>query len=424
MSTPNASQTSYGYIIDTGTIVEDTATLLTDVQGEFTAALGPNLDTDSSTPQGSLITAEVIARAKVMKNNADLANVFNPNLSYGVFLDAICALLGVERGSNQSTIVTGVLLTGENTTQITAGSRVQTQLGDVFVLADDVTIPAGGSIRATFLSQVFGPIPAAIGTLSILDGAIGWGSAVIDVNSSVAEGTVSLSNSKLKNVRRGRLAAQGTGSSLAIKSRVDAVANVKSSRVVENNTGAAGLVNGITFTLPNAMWVCVGGNPDPQLVANALYAAHSGGCPWDYGTANGTPIQSPNGVSVIDPATGLPYTVKACISVKYDVYVKVTVAQGNSSADTVVAVQNAMVQYANGEEELEEGLVVGTSVSSFELAGAAIRQLPGIYIKSCTVACVLKGNAPPAPGDYTNEFVMPLWGEGVLQTGNINVTTF
>ncbi len=108
----------YTYLMDTGTVSIDTSDLLADVENEWLAAFGATLDLDSSTPQGTMIAAETVARASVMKNNADVANTINPNLSYGVFLDAICALLGVDRGINQSTVAHSVQITGNPSTII------------------------------------------------------------------------------------------------------------------------------------------------------------------------------------------------------------------------------------------------------------------------------------------------------------------
>src|ERR1700686_1159922 len=123
----------YNYVTDTGTIVDDSSSLLSDVQGEYATALGATINPAANTPQGTLIAGEAIARTNVMKNNADLANVFNPDLSYGVYLDGISALLGVTRGKNAYTTGVGVPLTGGTTpATVNAGSRVQTAAGDIF----------------------------------------------------------------------------------------------------------------------------------------------------------------------------------------------------------------------------------------------------------------------------------------------------
>lgn len=417
---------SYQFIIDTGTVVADTSTILADVQAEYQAALGATIDLASSTPQGTLIAGEVIARTSVMKNNADLANTINPDLSYGVFLDAICAFLGIKRGQNASTQGNGVKMDGDGVTTVTvpAGSRVVTSNGDIFALAVDTTITGGGTVRGNFLSQQFGNIPLPAGTLTILDGTIGWGDAIVDGTTVVVAGTVQLTDPQLKIARNQQLATQGVGSSGAIASQVSQVPNVTSANVIENNTAQfATPVNGVTFTLPNAMWACVAGGATDIDIANALYAAHQGGCPWDYGaTGEGVQIQAPFGVQVLDPVTGVPYFVKANRPVMLDVYVAITVKQQSSVSSSIPAVQSAIINYATGQEQGEPGLVVGANISAFEMAGAVARQIPGMYIRACSVAAVAHGGAAPLPGAYVSEFLVDPWQQGELAINNIAVT--
>lgn len=417
---------SYQFIIDTGTVVADTSTILADVQAEYQNALGATIDLASATPQGTLIAGETIARTSVMKNNADLANTINPDLSFGVFLDAICAFLGIKRGQNASTQGNGVKLDGDGVTTVTipANSRVQTGNGDIFVLVSDTTITDGGTARANFQSQQFGNIPLPVGTLTIIDGTIGWGDAIVDATTVVTPGTVQLTDPQLKIARNQQLATQGVGSSGAIASAVSQVANVTSANVVENNTAqTATPVNGVTFTLNNAMWACMAGSASDIDIANALYAAHQGGCPWDYGTAGeGVPVQSPNGVQVLDPVTGLPYAVKFNRPVLLDVYVNITVKQQSSVASPGPAVQQAIINYVTGQEQGEPGLVVGANISAFEMAGAVARQIPGMYIKACSVAAVSAGSPAPAPGAFVPEFLVTPWKQGQLAVNNIDVT--
>lgn len=413
---------NYVYIVDTGTISADTADVLTDVQAEWKASLGQKLNLNSSTPQGTMITGETLARTSVMKNNAEMANNINPNFAYGTWLDAVCAFLGIGRGDNQSTIGNGVVLHGNSQTSIQAGSRVQTPNGDVFALVSDVTIPVGGVINVVLRSAEYGDIPLPVGPLKIIDGSIGWGSAEVVSGTVVEPGYVALTDPKLKNARNNQLAIQGRGSSAAIKSLASAVPNVTSVSVVENNTGAVGVVNGVTFTLPNAVWVCVSGNPNQQDLADALYQAHQSGCPWDYGApTNGNKVGSPDGIEVIDPSTGLPYRVKWTTPVMFDTYVIANVSQGSSATSPVDAVQNSVIEYARGEMQGEEGFVVGYSVSAFEIAGAISRNLPGLYVKSVSVACVPAGSAAPAPGDYSTEYVLLPFQQAQIAIGNIKV---
>lgn len=414
--------TQYNYITETGTIVADTATLLTDVQNEYKTALGANIDLAASTPQGTLITAETIARTDVMRNNAELANLINPNLAYGAFLDAIASLLGISRGANKSTVGTLIKITGDNLTVIPAGSRISTSNNDVFEIVSPVTIPMSGITTATVTSQESGPIPLPLGLMTIVDGTIGWGTAEVVNTSVVTLGTLAMKDPQFKNFRNQTLFNQGIGSSAAVMAAVLDVPNITSAMVVENNTGATGLVNGITFTKANAIWVCVAGNPNQLALANALYAAHSAGCAWDYGTANGTPVGSPAGIAVQDPATDLFYRVKWTTPVLYDCYVHIIVSQATSVTSPQPAVATAILNYANGELEGEPGFVIGASVSAFEVAGSVSRQLPGLYTKNCTVALVPAGNpAPVYPAGFVTEFTLGVFEQAQLAINNVTV---
>jgi len=413
----------YNYITDTGAISPDTETVLMEVQKEWTDNFGTSLDLGSSTPQGTMITAEVIARTGVIKNNSELANQINPNLAYGTFLDSIAALMGITRGKNASTVARNVTFTGNSATNIPAGSRLQTTAGDIFTTITPITIPVSGTVTADIRSVEFGVIPIASPSLRIMDGTIGWGGAMTTGATVIVNGTLALQDPQLKTARNQQLATQGVGSSAAIRAAVMKVDNVTSCQVIENNTGAAGVIAGVNFVLPNAMWVCVAGAPNAAAVAAALYEAHHGGCPWDYGTASGTPVSSPLGVPTIDPATGVSYYTKWTIPTLYDCYVNITVKQSSSVAAPAPAIQRAIMNYVSGLEDGEPGLVVGASVSSFEMGGAVARQLPGLYIKDVRVAAVLTGSSPPAfPAGYSAEVVLKPFEMAILLINNITVT--
>ncbi len=414
---------AYTYLLDTGTIGIDTTDLLSDVQTEWKQAFGAALDLDASTPQGTMIAAETTARTSVMKNNSDLANMQNPNLAYGTFLDAICALLGIERGENQSTIASGITLTGDANTVIPINSRIQSPSGDVFMLIAAVTIPAGGSVAGNFKSQEFGYIVVPAGDYTILDGTIGWGGAKVAGGVTVKPGSTQSTDAQLKNKRNEQLSVQGTASTKAILANVLNVADVTSAQVVENNTGAAGLVNGVTFTKPNAIWVCVAGNGIPSEIAAALYAAHNSGCPWDFGAAgNGVPQNPPNGVQTVDPSTGLPYNVLYTTPILFDTYIHIVIHQTPAASPGASAIQQVILNYCQGLLEGEAGLVVGADLSAFEVSGAVARTYPGLYVKDCKVAAVAAGSAAPAyPGGYSTEWVSNQFQQGVQLIGNIAV---
>lgn len=399
----------------------DTSTLLNDVETEWQTAFGATLNVDASTPQGTMIAAETTARASVMKNNAEVANLINPNLSYGTALDAVCALLGISRGTNISTVAQGVQVQGVPNTYWQIGSRISTPNGDLFDLVEPITIGPGGTALAQFQSEKYGPIPFPVGTMTIVDGAIGIGSVTSLDTTTVTLGLSQYSDPQLKNQRNQQLASQGTASSAAIQAALLKVPNVTSVLVVENNEGTPGTYNGVTFTKNTGLWVCVAGTAAPADVAAAMYASHNSGCPWDYGAAGmGNPVESPNGVQVIDPYSGLPSSVLYVTPIMYDAYIQISVKQNAAQSPGQSAIQRAILDWAQGQDQGEEGLVVGASLSAYEASGAAVRQYPGLYVKSCKVACVPAGD--PAPTTFVDEWIAGTFQQANLQIGNIVVT--
>ena len=415
---------NYTLNVDTGTVTANTQDLLTDVHSEWQAIFGTTLDVDASTPQGTLIQNETVSRTSVMKNNADMANTLNPDQAYGVFLASTCALLGIIPSINKSTIGNNIQLVNSGTIQITipAGNRVQTTAGDYFVLVADTIIPASSTIGAQIQSQQSGPIPLPVETLTIVDGVIGWGSASVSSDSTVILGTLQLTDAQLRSRRNQMLFVQGLGSLGAINANLLAVDNVTSSIAIENNTGAAGLVNGINFTLPSAMYACVSGTAIPNDIAAALFAAHGSGCPWDYGApGEGNPVSPPLGVQVIDPESNLPYYVKYTTPIEFDCYVHITAKQGTSAASEI-SIQNAIMNYAAGLIDGQDGLGTGVDISGFLLSSAVITTLPGIIISECTICVLASGSPPPAwPTGFVQYFSMLPYQEATIKVGNIQV---
>ena len=148
-----------------GIVVADTADVKSDIQTEYQTALGGDLPLEDSTPQGRLIDIETDARTAVIENNVLVSNAINFHLASGITLDAWGANFGLARGSATSSQVTATI-TGVQGTVIAANSQAATQNGDIFYLENQVTIPAGGSVTATFLSQEKGEIPCPVGSLT------------------------------------------------------------------------------------------------------------------------------------------------------------------------------------------------------------------------------------------------------------------
>lgn len=414
---------SYDYINSTGLVSADTSDVLTEVQQEFITALNlPNLNLDAETAQGTLIAAEVLTRQNIMKNNVEMANLMNPNYSYEIYLDAIAALLGLQRGSDTYTTGTAVAITGVSGTIIPAGSRVTSIGGDTFTISTQVTIGTDGTASGTVIASSAGAIALAVGAMTIVDGVVGWGAISVTSSTAVVLGTSKMTDSQFKTFRRQSLFAQGRGPTGAIQARLLAVSNVDSVKVVENVTGQiATAVNGITFTLPNAVYICVAGAASDADIAAALWKAR-GGMPTDYGAANqGTQVDAPNGTPVTDADSGIVYYVKFNRATQKTVYIKITANQGTSTASDQDVI-NTVVSYSEGDVSGMTGVEIGTDISSYEIAGAISNVYQGLFLTSVLVAVTDVGATAPVDSDYSDLATINPWEIGVVSSGNISVS--
>lgn len=362
----------YQYIQNTGVILPDTSDILTTVQNEYKTAFGDDLVVDPSTPQGVLITAETLARDAVVRNNAALANQINPNEAGGVFLDAIWALTGGQRTKATRSTVTATL-TGVPGAIVSAGSRASVGAGgEEFELISTVVIGSDGSVSGNFQSVNFGPVAAPVGDLnSIVTPILGWES--ISNPGSAVLGTETQSDVAARRARRNTLALQGVSLPEAITSAVYAVEGVKSISFRENVTSSTATIDGVSM-VPHSIYVCVDGGTD-QNIAMALLSNKSLGAGWNGNVS----------VSVVEPASGQPYTVKFARPTLIPIIIRATVKVGSVTGDPAQLIRDSILEYVNGEMDGEDGWTVGAAVSPFELAAAVNRNAAGLFVTNMEV---------------------------------------
>lgn len=366
------SDQDYTYIDSTGVIVADTSTILATVQNEFISAFGSGLIVTPDTPQGVLITGETTSRSSVIKNNAALANQINPNLAAGVFLDAICALTGLQRIAATASTLTATL-SGVAGTIIPEGTRARTPIGDIFLTTGAVVIGGGGTITANFESQILGPVACEIGQLSqIVDGILGW-ETVTNSNAATLGNSIQ-SDQSLRALRKVTLAGQGVALPEAIISGLYKVPNVLSLTFQENVEATTQVINGITM-VAHSVYACVDGGTDTD-VATSLLANKSLGAGWNGSTE----------IDIVEPYSGQTYTVKFDRPTGIPINVRATVTNTDLLIDATTAVKSAILAYAAGTIEGEPGLVVGQDVSAFELAGAINIQYPSIFVSNLEIS--------------------------------------
>lgn len=356
----------YQYITDTGVVVPDTSELLSEVVAEWRSAISPDLVVDNETPQGVMIVQEVDARDAVVRNNAAVANQINPDIAEGVFFDAIWSLTGGSRREATHSALYAVNCLGVAGTIIPKNSRASTVGSNiVFASVAPILIAANGIGVGNFAAVEFGPLAAPVNTLTqILDNVLGWES--VSNPKAAALGQLRESSAAARRRRRQTLAIQGSGTPMAVKSRLADRMGVLSHTFRENVKGFTQVIDGITL-VEHSIWACVDGGSDLD-VATALLEAKGGGSDWNGKVS----------VSVVEPVSKQAYVVLFDRPLEIFLSVRVTARFANVDGQSIIP--NAVLQYARGELDGEEGLIVGAAASPWEFAGAINRVEPRIVV--------------------------------------------
>ena len=357
---------SYNYVSNRGLVIPDTATTRAQVEAEWREAFGQDLDVSPDTPQGVLITAEVEARDAVARNNAEVANQINPDIAGGIFLDAIWRLTRGTRRPATRSIISGAILGGVANTIVPTGSLAAVQgSGDQFRTTATVIIGANGTTTANLESVEFGPIAAPAGQLAnVATAVLGW--ETITNPSAAALGRLEESDIAARRRRRQTLALQGASLPEAIMSRVSALEGVRSIAFRENVANTTQVIDGLTLD-PHSVYVAVDGGVKTE-IADALLASKSTGAGWNGNTS----------VAVVDPFSGQASTVKFETPAAIQVFARVTARFNGLDGQTIIP--QAIVDYANGALEGDEGFAIGRDVNPFELAGAINQVEPRIFV--------------------------------------------
>lgn len=366
---------AYNYVQGTGIIVADTTDTLSAIQTQYQTNFGSDIDLTPSTPQGLMISAETLSQQGVAQQAAMIANQINPNIAGGIFLDAIMALMGIERTPATYSTVT-VSLTGTPGTILNAGMRVQSTNLDIFVLTTSTTIPTSGTIDAIFQAQQSGAIPCLSGTINkIIDTTLGL-TSVLNANNGVI-GLTTQSDLGARALRRNTLANIGSSTLDSIAANIALVNGVTSMQYLENNLNTTQTISGITL-VANSIWFCVNGGLSTD-IATAIFKRRSAGL--NTNGAVSTPFTTTSG-QVLNMNFDRPIAVP--------ILIRVTVRLTNSDSSTVNSIINNILNYANGLMDGEVGFAVGQNVSPFDISGAS-SSIAGVYIKLVEIALASDG---------------------------------
>jgi hypothetical protein len=363
---------TYKHIVETGVIVPDVAAIKAEVESEWLDIAGNNATINPSSFEGRQIDAKVNERVSVARNNAELANQLNPNLSNGTFVDDHLALIGGKRDSAEQSTVE-LSLTGIANTVVSANSFVEDNNRNLWFLVAEVELDSLGLATSSFRSSDYGPVTAIAGSITkIISGVVGW-ETVTNPAAAVA-GKAKQSEASAKRQRRNELGQNSRGIAESVIAAVYALDGVQGVQFRENNTLGTTVIDGVTL-IGKSSWLCVDGGVTGEIV------------PAYYENRWGTDFNGAVSVQYTDPISNQLVTVKLDRPTLKPLKcsIEATVGQSqNAEAD----IKKAVIAYANGEVAGEDGFQLGLDSSPFEVASGVNVQLPEISVKKCQLAKV------------------------------------
>lgn len=222
------------------------------IRGEFNSrltALGYTElpDYDHDTLEGEL--TEIVAYLLGQQSEANQA-VYDARSranAVGITLDNLGTIVGVTRNEATYSTATGVI-NGTAGTVVVAGKLIEWGGDDGaarWVLTEDVTIGAGGSVAAIWRASEKGAVVASTGdTVTIVTPVSGWTSTTFAANATT--GSERESDAAYRVRQQASIQAGGSTSTAAILAAVLALDFVTGAVVRDNKTGASVTADGIT----------------------------------------------------------------------------------------------------------------------------------------------------------------------------------
>lgn len=251
----------------TGPVLPTEAAILAGVQADQNTAFGGGLNPDLRTPQGQLASSMAATIGNKNDQIAYLINQFDPQYAQGRYQDALGHIYFMNRIAAAPTVATCVV-TGGTGVVIPVGAQAVATDGTRYLCTTAVTIPAGGSISATFAAVITGPIACPANSLNAIYLSIpGWDGINNPTDGTLGRNVESAREFELR--RQQTVAINGINSIQAIAAAVTSVSGVVDQYCTQNDTGSPVTVGGVTLAA-HSLYVCVSGGATAD-IATAIW---------------------------------------------------------------------------------------------------------------------------------------------------------
>lgn len=345
---------------DTGFIAPAESDILTGALADLNAAMGGNLNTDPSTPQGQLAMSFTAALGDAYDQFLAILNGVDPERAFGRLQDAIGNIYFMSRKGATATVAS-VVCTGAAGVVVPAGTLVQDSGGYYYAADGAITLDATGTGTGTFSCTTLGAIECAANSLGIYQSVTGLTAATNPA--AGVTGTDEEGRAAFEARRAASVAGNSVGALNAIAGAVSAVDGVTAVYVVDNSTAAAVTTGGISLAA-HSLYVCVNGGTD-EAVALAMLRKKPPGCGYT-GTTTVT-VADPDSAYQTAPLYAVTFTRALATSLYFGVTIRASSTVPSTAATQIQAAILAAFEADGGDA----GIIGGTVYASAYYAAVA-----------------------------------------------------
>jgi hypothetical protein len=216
-------------------------------------------------------------------------------------------------------------------------------------------------------------------------------------------GKTEQSDISTRKQRQFEIGQNSKSNAFSIKAAISALDGVEAVSYRENVENITQTIDGVLM-VPHSNYVCVDGGVDSEIAE--AYQIKSGGSNY-----NGSVIEP-----YTNPDSGQVINVKFDRPTEKPMLVQV-IAKVGASTNAVQDIKDAVISYANGEVDGENGFALGEDTSPFEIGSAVNVQLSDVFVNKVQIATVAAGVGAYSTDTITNE----IFEKATIQESNIEV---
>ena len=237
-------------VTSTGLTTQPLTEITTDLENDFKAIYGSDINLASNTPDGQMIGIMAQLKRDLLDVVTDVYNSFDPDAALGVPLDQRVAINGIQRIGGTYTI-TDVSITTDRAMNLdgiggTAPFTVADGAGNQFQLVTTLAVSGAGTYSEPFQAVEIGAIQTQLNTITNQVTVVVGVTAVNNPTAASVLGLDEESDADLKLRRQSSLAIGSRSSVDSMYSYLANIATVSDALVWENFKASSQLFTGLT----------------------------------------------------------------------------------------------------------------------------------------------------------------------------------